>query len=66
MSTPGAGAGELDIYSAVHGTTTAGSNYGVQVSRLLTTGSTPIAWNTVNWNAVNWNAVNWNSVDWSQ
>ena len=71
MSAPSAGAGELDIYSAVHGTTTAGTNYGVQVSTLLTTGSNPIAWNAVNWNAVNWkavnwNVVNWNSIDWSQ
>ena len=60
-----AGAGYLDIYSAVYSTTTASANTGILPSQLLTTGSNPIAWNSVNWNSVNWNSVNWNSVNWN-
>jgi serine protease AprX len=57
----GAGAGELDIYTAVHATTTASANTGVVASHLLWTGSNPVNWNSVNWNSVNWNSVNWES-----
>lgn len=60
-----AGAGYLDIYSAVSGTTTENANTGIVASQLLSTGSDPIAWNSVNWNSVNWNSVNWNSVNWN-
>jgi serine protease AprX len=64
-----AGAGYLDIYAAVHGTTTESANTGLAVSQLLTTGSDPVNstvnWNSVNWNSVNWNSVNWNSVNWN-
>jgi serine protease AprX len=64
-----AGAGYLDVYAAVYGTTTQSANTGLAVSQLLTTGADPINstvnWNSVNWNSVNWNSVNWNSVNWN-
>lgn len=60
-----AGAGYLDVYAAVNGTTTHSANIGVQASQLLWTGSQPVTWGSVNWNSVNWNSVNWNSVNWN-
>jgi len=64
-----AGAGYLDAYAAVQGTTTQSANTGLAVSQLLATGADPINsavnWNSVNWNSVNWNSVNWNSVNWN-
>jgi serine protease AprX len=60
-----AGAGYLDIYAAVHGTTTQSANTATQASQLLWTGSAPVTWGSVNWNSVNWNSVNWNSVNWN-
>ena len=60
-----AGAGYLDIYAAVYGTTTDSANTGLPASQLLLTGADPVAWNSVNWNSVNWNSVNWNSVNWN-
>ncbi|MGZ9234334.1 MAG: S8 family peptidase [Anaerolineales bacterium] len=65
-----AGAGYLDIYAAVNGTTTDSANTGLMASQLLWSGSESIArgsvnWNSVNWNSVNWNSVNWNSVNWN-
>ena len=60
-----AGAGYLDAYAAVHGTTTEGANLAVLASELLWTGSNPITWGTVSWNSVSWNSVSWNSVSWN-
>ncbi|MGZ9234336.1 MAG: S8 family peptidase [Anaerolineales bacterium] len=60
-----AGAGYLDVYAAVRGTTTQNANTGVKASQLLTTGSTPITWGSVGWNSVGWNSVGWNSVGWN-
>jgi serine protease AprX len=64
-----AGAGYLDAYNALAGTTTESANTGLTVSSLLTSGSDPVGnsvnWNSVNWNSVNWNSVNWNSVNWN-
>ncbi len=64
-----AGAGYLDIYAAVTGTTTQSSNTGLMASSLLTTGSEPVnssvSWNSVSWNSVSWNSVSWNSVSWN-
>jgi serine protease AprX len=60
-----AGAGYLDIYAAVHGTTYATANTGTAVSQLLGTGSNPPAWGSVTWNSVTWNSVTWNSVNWN-
>jgi len=60
-----AGAGYLDVYAAVKGTTTASANTGTRASRMLWTGGQPINWDSVNWNSVNWNSVNWNSVNWN-
>jgi serine protease AprX len=60
-----AGAGYLDVYAAVKGTSTQSANTGVTASQLLWVGSTVGTWNSVNWNSVNWNSVNWNSVNWN-
>jgi serine protease AprX len=60
-----AGAGYLNIYNAVYGTTTQSANTGILASQLLSTGSNPIAWNSVGWNSVGWNSVGWNSVGWN-
>jgi serine protease AprX len=62
---PGAGAGYLDIYAAVHGSTTESSHSSIPASQLLWSDGEPVIWNAVNWNAVNWNAVNWNAVNWN-
>ena len=59
------GAGYLDIDAAIRGTTTKSANTGVKASQLLTTGSTPITWNSVGWNSVGWNTVGWNTVGWN-
>ncbi len=60
-----AGAGYLDIYAAVNGTSTTSANTGIAASQLLWSGSSPAVWGSVNWNSVNWNSVNWNSVNWN-
>jgi serine protease AprX len=60
-----AGAGYLDIYAAVYGTTTQSANNDIVASQLLWTGDDPVTWGSVNWNSVNWNSVNWNSVNWN-
>jgi serine protease AprX len=60
-----AGAGYLDIYTAVNGTTTQSANTGIFASQLLSTGSNPISWGSVAWNSVAWNSVAWNSVAWN-
>ncbi|MCX6045175.1 MAG: S8 family peptidase [Chloroflexi bacterium] len=60
-----AGAGYLDIYAAVNGTTLQSANTNLAASHLLWTGTNTITWGSVNWNSVNWNSVNWNSVNWN-
>jgi serine protease AprX len=64
-----AGAGCLDVYAAVNGTTTQSSNTRIKASNLLTTGTQPVnssvSWNSVSWNSVSWNSVSWNSVSWN-
>jgi len=60
-----AGVGYLDIYAAIHTSTTESANIGLQPSQMLWSGSEPVNWNSVNWNSVNWNSVNWNSVNWN-
>jgi serine protease AprX len=59
-----AGAGYVNVYAAVHSTTTQSANTGVAFSRLLTSGSNPVNWGSVNWGSVNWGSVNWGSVNW--
>jgi serine protease AprX len=61
----GSGAGLLDVYAAVHSTTTASANTGLTASQLLWSGSEPLAWSSVSWNSVSWNSVSWNSVSWN-
>lgn len=60
-----AGAGYLDIYAAVNGTSSNSANTGFLPSHLLSTGSNPITWGSVGWNSVGWNSVGWNSVGWN-
>ncbi len=71
-----AGAGYLDIYAAVTGTSTEFANQGLAPSELLRPfimqmvdagifSDSGFEWNSVNWNSVNWNSVNWNSVNWN-
>jgi serine protease AprX len=62
-----AGAGYLDVFAAVNGTTTESANTGIAASNLLSTGSSPInqVWGSVQWNSVQWNSVQWNSVQWN-
>ncbi len=63
---PGAtGAGQLDVYAAIHTPTAESANIGIAGSQLLWSGEDPALWDSVNWNAVNWNAVNWNAVNWN-
>jgi serine protease AprX len=64
-TTTRAGAGYLDVYAAVNGTTTQSANTGIAASHLLWTGSRPVTWGSVDWNSVDWNSVDWNSVDWN-
>ncbi len=59
-----AGAGILDVYAAVNGTTTQTENTGLNASRLLWTGPTPPAWNSMQWGSVQWGSVQWGSVQW--
>jgi serine protease AprX len=60
-----AGAGYLDVFAAVTGTTTQSANTGVEASQLLWTGVKPVTWSSVGWNSVGWNSVGWNSVGWN-
>jgi serine protease AprX len=59
------GAGLLDVFAALNGTTTEGANAGATPSQLLTTGTDPITFGSVGWNSVGWNSVGWNSVGWN-
>ena len=59
-----AGAGYLDVYAAVKGTTTASANTGIAASHLLWTGKTPLTWGSANWDSANWDSANWDSANW--
>jgi serine protease AprX len=59
-----AGAGYLDVYAAIKGTTSGSANTGQLPSQLLTTGSQPITWGSVGWESVGWESVGWESVGW--
>ncbi|MEZ4862888.1 MAG: S8 family serine peptidase [Caldilineaceae bacterium] len=59
------GAGYLDLNAAVHGTTTASANTGIEASTLLWDGLATTLWGSVSWNSVSWNSVSWNSVSWN-
>jgi serine protease AprX len=71
-----AGSGYLDIYAAVHGTTTESANQDAMPHMLLAKmaliaywanangGGENIDWATVDWDSVNWDTVDWNSVNW--
>ena len=55
-----AGAGYLDVYAAVKGTTTARANTGVQPNRLLAKMAVLAAYATYNGVPPNWGTVDWN------
>lgn len=55
----------LDVYAVVTSATNQSANTGLFASQLLSTGTEPIAWNSVGWNSVGWNSVGWNSVGWN-
>jgi len=68
-----AGAGYLDIYAAVYGTTVERANAGIMPNLLLAKMAVLAAWastngvldwNNVNWDSINWDSVNWDSVNW--
>jgi serine protease AprX len=60
-----AGAGYLDIYAAVNGTSTETANTGIFASQMLSTGSEPITWGSAGWNSAGWNSAGWNSAGWN-
>jgi serine protease AprX len=60
-----AGAGTVDGYAAVYGTTSDYANQGIIPSYMLSTGEGGIAFDSVGWNSVGWNSVGWNSVGWN-
>jgi serine protease AprX len=66
----------LDVYAAVHGTTTESAYAGFMPHMLLARmaliaywasqdGDAQVDWENVDWEAVNWDSVNWNSVNWN-
>jgi serine protease AprX len=59
-----AGAGYLDAYAAVKGTTTESANVGFVQSRLLWSNDTPQVWTSANWGSANWGSANWGSANW--
>jgi serine protease AprX len=63
-SAAGAGAGMLDIYAAVNGTTTESANTGTEVSELLWDGAQQVGWDSINWGSINWGSINWGSINW--
>lgn len=64
-NTATAGAGYLDIYAAVYGTTTQTANTGILPSQFLTLGTDPITWGSAGWNSAGWNSAGWNSAGWN-
>jgi subtilisin family serine protease len=60
-----AGAGYLDIYAAVNGTSTETANTGTFASQMLSTGTEPISWGSAGWNSAGWNSAGWNSAGWN-
>ena len=60
-----AGAGMVDAFAAVYGTTTDSANLGIIPSQMLATGDDAVAFDSVGWNSVGWNSVGWNSVGWN-
>jgi serine protease AprX len=60
-----AGAGTVDAFAAVNGTTTESANIGIVPSQMLATGDDAVAFDSVGWNSVGWNSVGWNSVGWN-
>jgi serine protease AprX len=60
-----AGAGIVDAFAAVNGTTSDYANQGIIPTQLLSTGEDAIAFDSVGWNSVGWNSVGWNSVGWN-
>lgn len=60
-----AGAGYLDVFAAINGSSTQSANTGTLPSQLLSTGSEPISWGSIGWNSIGWNSIGWNSIGWN-
>jgi serine protease AprX len=60
-----AGAGTVDAFAAVNGTSQNVANQGFMPSLMLMTGEQAVAFDSVGWNSVGWNSVGWNSVGWN-
>jgi len=54
----------LDVAAALSSNSQTSANIGTPGSKLLWSGDSPAAWNSVNWHSVNWHSVNWHSVNW--
>jgi serine protease AprX len=59
-----AGAGYLDIYAAIDGTTTASANTGIIESKLLWQNGTAATWNNASWGSASWGSASWGSASW--
>ncbi|MBI5029674.1 MAG: S8 family peptidase [Chloroflexi bacterium] len=64
-----AGAGYLDVYAAVMGTTTGTANTGLAISKMLFTGTSPAnsgsaSWGSASWGSASWGSANWDSASW--
>jgi serine protease AprX len=64
MAERGTGAGELDVYAAVKGTTTESADEGIALSRLLWNSGEPVVYSSANWGSANWGSANWGSANW--
>lgn len=63
LAMAGTGAGYLDAFAAVNGTTTNSANTGVKRSQLLgDTGSD--TWNSAGWGSASWGSASWGSTFW--
>jgi serine protease AprX len=60
-----AGAGTVNAFAAVTGTSLEAANQGIVPSYMLSTGQDAVAFDSVGWNSVGWNSVGWNSVGWN-
>ena len=58
-----AGAGYVDAYAAVHGTTTLTANTGITVSQALT-GTDASNWGSMQWGSMQWGSMQWGSDYW--
>jgi serine protease AprX len=60
-----AGAGYVDAYAAVYGSSLESANSSVAFSHLMLKSLLYAAWSSVNWDSVDLNAIDWSAFDWS-